>query len=208
MQAEITRKFQNGNLTPASGIDEIKHIGTYLAERLRRMFSPRSRRLTIRVFARRISPLSFEELRSKLQRALQNHRANECVESSGRKYHVRDINLYGFKACRALIHTLAKGRDGYGMGVNFSFDYKRIRNPPTRTVDATYMSCLSRRTCRLAGGVWADDLCSPSIGQRGFEGVAPYSGQQLRRRQRVRGQYATTPNGAQWRRPGSLRRLP
>ena len=209
MQAEIARRFQDGSLVPASGIEEIKHIGDYLAEGLRRTFSPQSRRLTIRVFARRIAPLSVEELRAKLQRALQNRRANECVaDSSSAQYHVRDVNMYGFKACRALIHALAKGRDGHGLGANFRVDYRRLQNPRRRE-DAAYMSCLSRRACGLAGGVWADRLCLPSPGQRGFEGVGPYSGQKKLRssRERVRGQYAVARSGEQWRRPGPLRRV-
>ena len=210
MQAEIARRFRTGELTPRSSVEDVKHIGPYLADRLRQTFSPRARVLTIRVFARRIAPMTIEQLRSKLQRALQNERSNQCVPSStyGR-YHVRDVNDRGWRACRALVHTLARGRDGHGLGAGFAFDYTRLRNPPARGEEAKHVGCVrTRRACIRAGGVWHDGLCMPPSHQRGFEGVSPHSGQRLRHGQRRRGDYATSPGGERWRRPGRLTRLP
>ena len=82
MQQEITNRFAAGDLRPSSDIEDLKYIGPYLSERLRAAFNPRGRRLTIRVFARRIAPLSIQELRSRLQRAL-NRRANQCSPALG-----------------------------------------------------------------------------------------------------------------------------
>ena len=210
MQAEIARRFRDGELTPASSIQTLKHIGPYLADRLRRTFNPNARRLTIRVFARRITPLTIQQLRSKLQRALQNERTNECVQSlTYGRYHVKDVNEMGWKACRALVHTLARGRDGHGLGAGFVFDYRQLRNPPARGHEAKYVGCIkSKEDCVRANGVWSDGLCMPRTDQRGFEGVSPYSGQRRRLGQRVRGQYAVSPAGKRWRRPGALHRLP
>ena len=210
MQTEIARRFRDGELVPRSSIEEIKYIGPYLADRLRRTFNPNARSLTIRMFARRIAPLSIEQLRSKLQRALQNERPNQCVPSGAYgRYHVKDINDMGWRACRALVHTLARGRDGYGMGAGFAFDYRRLRNPPTRGQEAKHVGCIkSKEDCARSNGVWSDGLCMPADNQRGFEGVNPYSGQRRRHGQRVRGQYAVSPAGSRWRRPSRLPRLP
>ena len=93
MEAELARRFRDGELVPSSSVREIKHIGAYLGARLRDAFNPRARELTIRVLARRIAPLSIDQLKSRLQRALQNEHANECVNSrTYGRYHVRDMN--------------------------------------------------------------------------------------------------------------------
>lgn len=202
MQRAIARAFAEGALRPSSEIGAIKHVGPMLAEGLRRVFSPRARRLTIRVFARRIAPLDVPTLRSKLQHALQNRRANQCVDG----YHVRDVNLQGWKACRALIATLARGRDaGHALGAAFRFDHRGLRNPPSRGTAAATVGCIRNpRACRAAGGTFSRRLCHPPAEQRGFEGVSPFAGQRLRRGQRPRGQYVATADGARWRRPGAL----
>lgn len=211
MQTEIARRFQRGELTSRSSVDELKHIGPYLAERLRATFSPRAAQLTIRVFARRIAPLTIEQLRSKLQRALQNERGNQCVPSAKHgRYHVRDVNDRGWRAMRALVHALANGRDGHGLGAQFAFDHTRLRNPPARGEQAAHVGCVrTRRGCLRAGGAWSNGLCMPTANESGFEGVAPYSGQRRRRGQTVRGDYVVSPvTGARWRRPRSMARLP
>lgn len=212
MQREIIHRFATGDLRPSSDIGDLKHIGPYLSTRMRHVFHPRGRRLTLRVFARRIAPLRISDLRGQLQRGLQNRRPNRCVTSrstpSGR-YHIGDINEMGWKACRALIHVMGRGRDGHGLGANFTFDFHQLRNPPKRGEDAKHFACVTAASsCRRRGGEWRQGLCVPSRRQNGFPGVTPYSGQKLRTGQRVRGQYVRSRKGSgSWRRPGPLRRV-
>ena len=177
---------------------------------MRETFNPHGRRLTIRVFARRIAGLCIQDLRAQLQRALQNRRQNQCVSArttpSG-NYHISDVNELGWKACRALLHVLGSGRDGHGLGANFSFDHRGIRNPPPRGKDAKHLGCVPRRAaCSRQGGQWRQGLCVPSTRQHGFPGVSPYSGQKFSPGQRKRGRYVDSTTGS-WRRPGSLGRV-
>ena len=46
MEAEIARRFRDGELAPSESVREIKHIGPYLGARLRDAFNPRARELT------------------------------------------------------------------------------------------------------------------------------------------------------------------
>lgn len=212
MQREIIERFATGDLRPSSDIGDLKHIGPYLSARMRDVFHPRGRRLTLRIFARRIAPLRMSDLRAQLERGLQNRRQNQCVASrstpSGR-YHIGDINELGWKTCRALVHVLGRGRDGHGLGANFRFDYRQLRIPPRRGADAKHFGCVTGRSaCRRRGGELRQGLCVPSRRQNGFPGVSPYTGQKLRTGRRVRGQYVRSSTGSgSWRRPGPLRHV-
>ena len=72
MQRFITRQFRDNNLTPRSELIDIKHIGPYLYRRLKREFSSRANTITIQSFARKIQNLQLDNLKRKLNKALQN----------------------------------------------------------------------------------------------------------------------------------------
>jgi len=131
-EKEVARRFKDGELLPSSMITDMKHIGPYLGDRLRDTFSPHATTFTIGTFAESISQLSTEQLRERLKSALQNKRARECVDRKHGEYQVRAVNDRGWRACVALIRTLAKGKDGHGMGTNFAFDASRLRVPRAR----------------------------------------------------------------------------
>ena len=77
MQREIEHAFRDRMLLPQSTLLDVKYIGEYLYSRLHRVFTPGSRQpLTIRRFARAIRRLDTDELKERLQRGLQNARAN------------------------------------------------------------------------------------------------------------------------------------
>ncbi len=131
-EKEVARRFRDGELLPSSMITDMKHIGPYLEERLRDTFSPHATTFTIGAFAESISQLSTEELRKRLKYALQNKRASVRVDREYGEYQVRAVNDRGWRACVALIRTLAKGKGGHGMGVHFAFDASRLRVPRAR----------------------------------------------------------------------------
>lgn len=213
LQRKLTREFRLGELTPASPITAIPHVGAYLHKNLQRAFQRHTLSvLTIGGFASAVAPLSTADLKSKLQHALQNKRANQCVRSkSGRRgqlYHVQDYNKFGYEACLALIRVLAHGRDGYGMGSAFASNPSSIRIPAARSEGAKRFGCIkSQRGCRAQGGVWHDSLCQDDGAAHGFEGVAPYDGQKTTT-ESPGTLYAKMPTGRKgWRRPLKLQRL-
>ena len=208
MQRFIQQRFQSGDLTPNSRLDEIKHIGDYLYDRLRRSLAPNRQILTIRMFARRIENMSIDALKSTLQKALQNARNNQCVRTPGQpKYHVPDYNYKGYEAMINLIKVLARNGDGHRLGQRFNFDANRLRMPPKRSEDSRFTPCLTRRTCQ---GSWRDGLCQPSSQSRGFPGVHGYTGQKKNRRTifSPRGQHAQSDNVRySWRKPRRMQKL-
>lgn len=209
MRATIRRAFADGTLTPQSTLDELKHIGPYLYRRMTREFAPTRRRLTIRTFASRISPMSLDVLKSRVQRSLQNERKNQCVPSTqGKTYHVADFNTKGYEAILTLIRVLARNEDGYNLGRRFQFDGSRLRMPPQRTDNTKFIAChRTRSRCRRNSGVWADGQCHPRGRARGFPGVSPYSGQRYDRRRIMHGQYSRKSKTERWRRPGRLNKV-
>ena len=211
MQRIIVRMFRNGDLTPLSPIIDVPSIGPYLYARLKRSLSPRTRELTIRMFAHKIRRMNTDRLKTTLQRGLQNRRNNECVRSRPRRplYHVPDFNLYGWKAIISLIKVLHRNQDGHQLGNGFVFDVNSLRMPHARSESAKTLPCVSRQRCGRQGGTYRDGLCQPPNAARGFPGVHLHSGQRARRGQgNIRGRYATSANRqTMWRRPGSLRKL-
>ena len=208
MIAKVRRLFDDGDLVPRSRVSEVPHIKEFLANGLRREFAPRMPYLTLSTFARRIAALDRETLKRRLQRALQNARANECVDG----YHVRDINLLGWQACIALIKVMHRGHDGHGLGQRFAFDPSTLRAPPARSGVAKRSACMSKRVCRRTrGAIYHQGLCMPRNPRvYGFEGVGKRSGQRSSRRTRSsRGRrHVAHPSGyGSWRRAGSVRRL-
>lgn len=216
MQREIERRFQNGEYRPGTHLIHLKHIGPYLYQRLCAAFRVQS--LTIEQFARRVRDFSADQLKQKLQRALQNARNNQCIPGNGRidMYHVADYNSKGYEALISLLRVLARNGDGYNIGQGFRFNPSRIllrrRNDDTKD-----MACMDRQQCAAHHGTYHDNLCQPNRRRQGFEGVAPYSGQKhIRPRNRnaalgsmqnsiTRGRYAQSPQAnVYWRRPGRM----
>lgn len=220
MQRFITRQFRDNILTPRSELIDIKHIGPYLYRRLKGEFASRSITMTIRSFARRIENLQLDNLKRKLQKALQNQHNNQCVTLPGyAPYHVSDVNEKGYEAMISLIKVLDRNGDGYGLGRNFVFDSTQLRMPQKRSAITKTVACLPRNRCVTRGATWHNGLCQPLSNARGFAGVYPYSGQKTRSRNRRgrlgsinnsvrRGQYARSPNGrVEWRRPGRMSKV-
>ena len=212
MQRTLQQAFRRGDLTPQSTMDQVKHIGPYLYNRLRRIFASGAQTLTIRSFARRIERLTLDTLRFRLQRALQNRRNNQCVRSNGQAlYHVPDYNYKGYEILLALIKVLARNGDGHGLGNRFNFDARQLRMPTRRDPASKTVPCVSNtRSCRRNGGRWSQGLCHPPSATRGFPGVQGYSGQKrsLRSTDTLRGNYVRTPNSqTSWRRPGRMTKL-
>lgn len=224
MDRSIVRQFQNGTLTPASELIDVKYIGSYLYARLKHVFSPRTQILTISSYANRIRNMSEDTIKKRLQVALQNDRNNMCVRTSRRpqsrsKYHVADYNQKGYEAMISLTRVLARGQDGYNIGHNMLANPAQLRLPPTRDNASKETSCLSRSRCRNRGR-WYDNLCQPPSNTRGFPGVYPRSGQKTRQNRNRnfalgsmhnsihRGRYARTPDGQyRFRRPGPMTKL-
>lgn len=212
MQREITRQFTQNKLVPSSQLIELPFIGEYLYKRIVRKFAQNSRNLTIRGFARRIQNMSANTLIRKLQEALQNKRNNQCVQSdTGRYgyYHVSDYNLKGWESMISLIKVLNNGRDGHGLGNNFSFDARQLRMPRRRDESTKYASCLTPRQCRRSNNVYHNGLCQPQTNRIGFQGVSPYGGQKIKsNNNRRRGNYSSSPNGRYlWRHSGRMRKV-
>ncbi len=220
MQRFITRQFRDNILTPQSELIDIKHIGPYLYRRLKQEFASRARTISIRSFARKIENLQLDNLKRKLQKALQNQHNNQCITIPGYEpYHVADVNEKGYEAMISLIKVLERNADGYGLGRNFVFDASRLRMPPKRSTISKNVSCLNRNNCAANGGVWHNRLCQPPSNARGFAGVYPYSGQKTKsRNQRAslgsinnsirRGRYVRSPNRrVEWRRPGRMSKV-
>lgn len=219
----IRREFNNGNLVPNTELIELKHIGTYLYDRMLREFGRRNQqRLTIRSFANKIRNMNIDLLKRKLSKSLQNLRNNQCVHDPGKpKYHVQDVNQKGYEVMIALIKCLDRGDDGFNLGANFVFDSSQLR-ATHRSESAKFVSCInSRRRCTNSGGIWTQGRCIPPSNARGFQGVHTYSGQKTYtprdRRQRLgsernsitRGQYTRSPNhpSQMWRRPGRMNKV-
>jgi hypothetical protein len=219
MQRYIAQQFARGDLNPRSEMIELKHIGPYLHERLRRSFARNTSTLTIRRFASSIQNMSVTNLKRRLQTALQNARNNQCIGTGGRIHHVQDFNEKGFEVLISLIKVLANNRDGHNLGRNFQFDASALRMPPRRDDDAKIAGCLSRGRCRSRGYRWRNGLCVPNANSTGFSGVYPTSGQKTRPRNQnyelgtirnsvKRGRYTQADeNGVEWRRPGFMRKL-
>tara|TARA_B110000008_G_scaffold187223_1_gene186033 strand:+ start:755 stop:1426 length:672 start_codon:yes stop_codon:yes gene_type:complete len=223
MQRYLSQEFQRGDLQPSSEMIEIKHIGPYLYNRLIKEFS-RSRILTIRTFANRISSMSIDLLKRKLTKSLQNKRNNQCIPNGNKNnndlYHVQDVNQKGYEILLHLIRLLSRNGDGHNLGANFQFDASRLRLATRRSEDAKTSGCLSRSRCRRHGNTWHDSLCQPGRRSNGFYGVHPYSGQKTKQNRNARkplgsinnsirrGRYARSPNSnILWRRPGRMRKV-
>jgi hypothetical protein len=211
MQTELARAFRTGQIHADTIMSELPHIGDYLYMGLSRTFlKDRRRTLTIRRFANSIQDLDAQTLKTLMQRALQNQRANECVQtSSGEYYHIPDINQRGYETVVALIRCLAAGRDGKGLGDHFRFNRRQLRLPHRRDEEAKSVGCLDREQCGKGHGTgtWRDGLCVPTRPTaRGFEGVYPHSGQRRKRGETMRGRYAQA-DGVAWRFPERLERV-
>jgi len=218
MQRLIIQQFRNNLLSARSELIDLKHIGPYLYRSLKREFSPRTLTLTIQSFARKIQNMTIDNLKRKLQKALQNEHNNQCVRIDGYDmYHVPDINAKGYEVIISLIKVLARNRDGNNIGGNFIFDASQLRMPNKRSTISERVSCFSRNQCRGNGGIWYDGLCQPPAEATGFAGVHPYSGQKTNNRSPRsplgsnsvrRGRYARSPNGkVEWRRPGRMAKV-
>ena len=220
MQRFITRQFRNNELTPRSELIDIKHIGPYLYRRLKREFSSRANTMTIQSFARKIQNLQVDNLKRKLNKALQNQHNNQCVTIPGYEpYQVADVNEKGYEAMISLIKVLDRNGDGHGMGRNFIFDASQLRMPHKRSAITKIVPCLPRNRCVANGGIWHNGACQPPSNARGFAGVYPYSGQKTTSRNRRarlgsmnnsvrRGRYVRSPNGrVEWRRPGRMSKV-
>ena len=203
MQRRIARMFQDGDLRASSTLNKVPYIGAYLYRGLRTAFAPRAQNITIRRFARAIEVLDLTTVKSCVQRALQNARNNQCIQTSTDVYHVADYNQKGYEAIIALIKVLARNP----LGRYFAFDARRLRLPPYRGHSAKRYPCLSRRRC--PSGRWYDGLCQPRHTENGFDGVHPFSGQTRHRNasRRRRGRYARSRSAKHWRRPGPMRHV-
>lgn len=210
MQRTIIGQFNRGELTPRSEMIELKHIGPYLYERLRRSFARNTRILTIQRFASSIQNMSIDNLKRRLQTALQNARNNQCIGQGNNVHHVRDYNEKGYEVLINLIKVLANNRDGHGLGRNFRFNASQLRMPNRRHDETKIAPCLSRGRCRSRGFRYRDGLCTPRSDRTGFPGVSSRTGQKINSRNNSirRGRY-TRPdeNGVEWRRPGFMRKL-
>ena len=202
MRARIRQMFRVGTLDPSSPLQEVPYIGPFLSTGLRRRLG--MRRDTLRAFARSMSGLpSARAIREELQIALQNRRANRCVDG----YHVSDVNERGYSAMLALVRVLCAGEDGHGLWRGRALPLASLRCAPRRTIDTRRVACEpSRAACRARGGAYGDRQCHPTSARaRGFPGVAGWSGQRASANRRRRGAYAQSPtSAARWRRPGRL----
>lgn len=218
MRRYIKSSFENGSLTPYSELIDLKHIGPYLYRRLKREFS--TNQLTVRRFANKIKNLSIDVLKNRIQKALQNLRKNECIQTKYGLLHVQDYNEKGYEAIISLIRVLANGEDGHQLGRHFSFDASQLRMAPKRHDITKYISCKRRNQCTGVNERWDNGQCKPSNNRvRGFPGIYPHSGQKTYKRNRryplgsirnsrKHGRYSRNRNNeVMWRTPGRLRKI-
>lgn len=214
MQRSIERDLNSRNILPRSEIIELKHIGPYLYKRLIKEFAPNRQSLTIRRFATKIQNMSIDQLKFRLQKALQNKRNNQCIQSNGYMYHVPDFNTKGYEMMINLIKVLSRNENNFGFRHRFTFNARELRKPST--VSTSNLTCLSRRSCPR--GRWRDGLCQPDNRAHGFPGVHPFSGQKTYARHENRqlgsshnsirrGRYAQGSGSVMWRRPGKMRKI-
>ena len=203
MQNEISNAFRDGTLTPSSTINEVKWIGTYLYKGLIHEFAPTNNRLSIRGFCGKIRNLADDALKFRLKQSVKNNRANKCIQNyKNEGYHVQEINNKGWEALISLIKVIVKGNSGYDFG-SFNFNYRVLKLPPKRESDTKKLGCLSRRECRINGGIYSDGLCQTrNMNHHGFEGIDSSRGQKKRSRVPVLG-YAQSPIDSQiyWKKP-------
>lgn len=202
-QADIKKAFENKVIGPNTELVELKHIGSYLYDNLKRVFSPNTKRLTIRMFANRIKNLPVDILKSKLQTGLQNRRNNQCVNSGNGAYHVSDFNQKAYESLIALIKVMKNREDGYNLGESFTFNNSSLRIR-RRDQETKQLPCLGRELCAVHKGDWHNELCQPPTNAIGFEGVLPFSGQKLINRKNMtkRGTYVSSRNSIYlWRKP-------
>lgn len=219
MQRQIQQSFQSGTFTPQTHLIELKHIGPYLYDRLRKTFAPNLQSLSFRRFARSIENLQLSTVKKKLQTAVQNRRNNQCIQTnSDVSHHVRDFNEKGYEALISLIKVMSRNNDGYNLGVRFVFDAAQLRMPRRRDDSTKTLPCLSRVRCGPRGGRFHNGLCLPPTNATGFSGVFPRSGQKTYNRNNNyelgssknsvrRGNYVNDPNSRTlWRKPGRMRK--
>lgn len=209
MQRVLTRMFRDGTLGPDSPIDALPHIGPYLSTQLLREFSPRQP--TVRGLVQRLARLGDDSIRRRLQTALQNRRANQCVQwSDDIRYHVPDINHKGWETCISLIKVCYQGRDGHALARTMRCNPSRLRMPNARSYQSKVSGCLRQAECIAdAERVFADRLCMPADWRsHGFVGVHPHPGQKSESVANSRGRrYARHPVRGRWRTPGRQPRL-
>ena len=184
----VTAALASGDVRGATPLTQVRGIGTYLAERLRRALR-RPVPLTVDALWRFARPRQLPGLVSLLKRALQNERANQCVStrvsnSDRRVYHTGDVNEHGFAAVAALINY---DRQANGIAGRLPLQL------PVRASGARKCGChTSAQACRAAAEcALADDgiTCVPRAhNARGFEGVLRFTDQSEARAslQRVR----------------------
>lgn len=211
MNSQIVNSFRDGSLRPSSSMRDVPYIGPYLHEGLRRVFAPGKHTITINRFARSIELLERDVVMEKIQRALQNARANRCVRNPT-PYHIPDVNTMAWRSVVTLVRIMSRGDDGYGLGRRFQFDARRLRMPTNRQRASKSSACLTRRECATRrDSIFSDGLCMPlSRNTKGFDGVGNHPGQKTSKRTRYsRGaKYARHPSGrCRWRRPSRQWRL-
>ena len=194
----VDQLLQNGTLDENSLMLQTPGIGHYLNSRLRRAFAPVNSLapFTLKQFWDRTRNMSSDRLTTKLKKALQNARSNQCVPSSPRRvqsddtYHVGDINQRGYDACIALLRHQRNRR---------TVAYGPLPTLPARSRSTKTCGCKSKAKCQTdASCRWTSDACVPrSHNARGFVGVPPLPEQgptaadavdraRVRRRSRVR----------------------
>ena len=187
MDRRLVRLFAAGDLRPSSRADELPFIGEYLYDGLRRAFAPRGRQLTLRGLVRALGRCTAERATERIQRALQNDRANMCTGT----YRIADVNTNGWRAVVALLRVAQRGDDGSGLGAGAMsrLDATRLRLPARRGAAAKRSGCVTERECRRRGDVWRSGLCMPrDADARGFDGVGAHPGQKSgRATRRARG---------------------
>ena len=204
MQRELRKLVDAGELRRNSPIEHLPNIGEYLGKRISRTFN--NRNLTVGRFLAATAKLDQNEFVTKLQRALQNERANQCTPD---KYHVAEVNVRAWVSVVSLLKVME------ALGRRFQFQAARLRLPPSRSEAAKFCACLSRSECRKRKPqcAWHDDLCLPrDEGAVGAPGIRPFSGQKAAARAQAstrRFPYSLHPGERyKWRRSGAVRKLP